>query len=234
MSDKQGGHNWTAQSLAAVIDHTVLRPEATAGDVARLCEEAMEWGFATACVNPRFVEQAVSLLAGTEVGVCSVAGFPLGASTCRAKSYEAAEAFAAGAREVDMVIPVGAAVAGDLAAVAADVEAVVAARDRENAEGIVKVILETAVLEEEMIRSLCQVVSKAGADFLKTSTGFHPAGGATVDAVRLLSECRGGCRVKAAGGIRTLEQALAMLEAGADRLGTSSGVAIAEALPGQG
>lgn len=229
MAGKQGVQVWTAESLAAVIDHTVLRPESTEGDVARLCEEAMEWGFATACVNPRFVAQAVSLVAGTEVGVCSVAGFPLGASTPKSKAYEAAEAFAAGAGEVDMVIPVGAAVAGDLAAVAADVEEVAAARERENAEGIVKVILETAVLEEGVIRSLCQVVDEAGADFLKTSTGFHLAGGATVAAVRLLSQCRGGCRVKAAGGIRTLDQALAMLEAGADRLGTSSGVAILEA-----
>ena len=221
-----GASRLTPAELAARIDHTLLRPQASPADIDRLCDEGLAYGFAAVCVNPCYAARAARRLAGRRPAVCTVVGFPLGANASRVKSCEAAQALDDGASELDMVLPLGAALAGDLDAVCRDVQAVLAARDRLNPRALVKVILETAVLPADTIIALCGRLSDLGADFLKTSTGFHPAGGATVAHVRLLAAHRGRCRVKAAGGIRNLAAALALLAAGADRLGASASLAI--------
>lgn len=213
----------TARDLAAIIDHTLLKPEATKDQIVKLCEEAMEFGFASVCVNPTYVSLAASLLKDTPVKVCTVVGFPLGASTPLVKAVEVRDAIAAGAREIDMVINVGALKSGDDDLVGRDIRAVVeAARGR----ALVKVILETALLTNDEKVKACLIAKAEGADFVKTSTGFGP-GGATVEDVRLMRKVVGAdMGVKAAGGIRTLETALAMVEAGASRIGASASVAI--------
>lgn len=212
----------TKEQLARYIDHTLLKPQATAAQVASLCHEAVEHEFYSVCVNPYWVRTASSLLEGSPVLVCTVAGFPLGATVAAAKAHEAAEAVRQGAREVDIVINLGALKSGDWRTVEADISAVV----REVEDVPVKVILETCYLtDEEKVRA-CQVVRDAGARFVKTSTGFGE-GGATVHDVQLMRRTVGPkLGVKAAGGIRTLSAALAMISAGADRLGTSASVAI--------
>ncbi len=210
--------------LAALIDHTLLRPEAKPDEVAELCREAREYGFATACVNSRFVPLARELLRGAGPGIAAVIGFPFGASSTEAKVCEAHQALRDGATELDMVLPVGPLRAGDHLAVLEDVRAV-----REAApNAVLKVILETCLLtDEEKVRGALLAVA-AGADFVKTSTGFG-SGGATVEDVRLLRATVGdSAGVKASGGIRTWEDARAMLEAGASRLGCSRSVAILE------
>lgn len=209
-------------ALAARIDHTCLRADARGVDIARLCEEAIRFGCATVCVNPRWVEHADGFLTGSAVGVCSVAGFPLGATTSRVKALEAERAVRDGAAEVDMVIDLGGLLDGRHASVRSDIQAV-----REATDGrVLKVILETALLDDERIRTACALAVDAGADFVKTSTGFGP-GGATVEAVRLMRACVGPDRgVKASGGIRDLATLQSMLDAGADRVGASSTVAI--------
>jgi deoxyribose-phosphate aldolase len=211
------------RTLAGMIDHTLLKPEATPAQIEQLCTEAVEHGFATVCVNGAWVRLAAGLVAGTGVGVAAVAGFPLGAGSSAAKACEAADEVRAGATEVDMVINVGALKAGDDALVEVDIEEVVRSAGRDAA---VKVILETALLtEEEKVRGSRLAVA-AGAAFVKTSTGFGPAG-ATVEDVALLRKTVGDdVGVKAAGGIRTREAAEAMVAAGASRLGTSSSIAI--------
>lgn len=220
---------WTREALAARIDHTLLRPEATPGDIDRLCEEALRYGCAAVCVNPVYVARAVARLAGTPVKVATVVGFPLGASLTATKVAEATLALGQGAREIDMVLPIGLLKAGEIHAVRADLQAVVAVCHAAGA--LCKVILETALLTAEEKVLAARLAVEAGADFVKTSTGFGP-GGATVEDVALLRRAVGpSIGVKAAGGIRTAEQAIAMLEAGADRLGTSATVAILEALP---
>ena len=211
-----------AGSLAARIDHTLLDAVATAADIERLCGEALEHGFAAVCVNPLWVQRCAARLSGSAVIVCSVAGFPLGASLTEIKALEARRAVEQGAREVDMVGMLGALAGGDHAVFERDVAAVVAAA----APGGVKVILETTRLSRDHKIAGARIAVVAGAAFVKTSTGF--AGGATVEDVRLLRETVGpGVGVKAAGGIRTRAQALAMIAAGATRIGTSAGVAIA-------
>jgi len=212
----------TPELLPARIDHTCLRPTATAAEIERVCEEAVEWGFASVCVPPNFVPLAAERLYGSEVRVGTVIGFPCGYAATAAKRFEAQLAVQQGAAELDMVIPLGAALDGDLAHVAADVQAVVAAAP----EAVVKVILECGYLHDALKRSLVEVVAAAGAAFVKTSTGFGP-GGATIEDVRLLaSTAAGRVRVKASGGIRDWTTCQAMLQAGADRIGTSSGVEI--------
>ena len=219
-----------ARSLAATIDHTLLRPEATRDDVRRLCEEAVRLGFAAVCVNPCRVAEARRWTDRSEVAVATVCGFPLGASRSAVKAAEAARGADEGATEVDMVIAVGAVKDGDWAAVVADIAAVVAAAG----EAAVKVILECGLLDDAEKRTAAVAAVDGGAAFVKTSTGFL-AGGATVEDVALLKRAVAGrARVKASGGIRTLGRARAMLAAGADRLGTSSGVAIMEELAGRG
>lgn len=213
----------TVRDLAAIIDHTLLKPEATKDQIVKLCEEAMEFGFASVCVNPTYVSLAAGLLKDSPVKVCTVVGFPLGASTPLVKAVEARDAIAAGAREIDMVINVGALKSGDDDLVGREIRAVVeAARGR----ALVKVILETALLTNDEKVKACLIAKAEGADFVKTSTGFGP-GGATVEDVRLMRKVVGAdMGVKAAGGIKTLETARAMVEAGASRIGASASVAI--------
>ena len=216
--------------IARLIDHTLLKPEASREDIQRLCEEAIDYGFASVCVNPWNVSQAAELVRGTEVRVCAVVGFPLGATLPIVKEFEAGEALKDGAQEIDMVINIGALKSGQEALAEADIRGVADASHRAGA--LCKVILETAVLtREEKVRGSL-LAKKAGADFVKTSTGFGP-GGATAEDVRLIRETIGsGTGIKAAGGVRTLEDLRKMVEAGATRIGTSSGVKIIEQLRG--
>ncbi|HVO35651.1 MAG TPA: deoxyribose-phosphate aldolase [Gemmatimonadales bacterium] len=216
---------WTpaagARRVADFVDHTLLKPEATRKDVLKLCAEAREHRFWAVCVNPDWVELCAGELAGTEVAVASVCGFPLGATTSRAKAVEAGEAVSRGATEVDMVAALGRIKGGEWSCVEDDIRAVVEA----SRGALVKVIIESAILTPEEIVKACVVAKLAGARFVKTSTGFHAAGGATVDAVRLMRLAVGDdLGVKAAGGVRDCATALAMIGAGASRIGTSSGV----------
>jgi deoxyribose-phosphate aldolase len=220
------------RDLARYIDHTLLKPEATVTEIDRLCAEAAEFGFAAVCVNPTWVHRCADNLRGTEVGVASVIGFPFGASTTEVKAMEARRAIRDGAREIDMVINIGALKSGMRDAVREDI-ARVSDACRE-AGAINKVIIETALLTDEEKVIACRLIQEAGAAFVKTSTGFHPRGGATAPDVRLLRATVGPAfGVKAAGGIRTLQDVLAMLEAGANRIGTSASAAILAALPGE-
>ncbi len=220
----------TRAALARVIDHTLLKPEATAADVDRLCDECRAYGFAAACVNPCWVPRCVARLAGHATVVATVVGFPLGATATAVKAHEAEHAVRAGAREIDMVVNLGALIGGDDATVTRDIAAVVDAVKSADPEVLVKVILETRALTEPQIIRGCRCAAEAQADFVKTSTGFHPAGGATVEHVALLRRHAAPIRVKASGGIRDLAAARALLAAGADRLGTSASVAIIQAL----
>ncbi|MEJ8548029.1 deoxyribose-phosphate aldolase [Brevibacillus borstelensis] len=208
--------------LNKFIDHTLLKPDATAAMIDKLCAEAKEHDFASVCVNPYWVKRAAGLLAGTDVKVCTVIGFPLGASTTAAKVAETSDAIAGGATEVDMVLNIGALKSGDLETVKQDVAAV------KEAAGAVplKVILETGLLTDEEKVTACKLCVEAGADYVKTSTGFGP-GGATVADIALMRKTVGNkVGVKASGGVRDRAAALAMIEAGATRIGASSGIAI--------
>lgn len=210
--------------LAGMIDHTLLKPEATEKDIVKLCHEAKEHQFATVCVNPSYVRTAAKLLHGTGVGVAVVVGFPLGAALTEIKVQEVFAAKAHGAREIDMVMNIGWAKSGDWEAVEKDISRVVEAAHCCGAA--VKVIIETSLLTEEEKRLAADIVKRSGAEFIKTSTGFA-GGGATVDDVRNLKAWVGeGVKVKASGGIRTREFALQLVEAGAERLGASAGIQI--------
>ncbi|HIC93571.1 MAG TPA: deoxyribose-phosphate aldolase [Anaerolineae bacterium] len=210
--------------IAKIIDHTLLKPEATRDQIVQLCREAREYGFAAVCVNPCYVKLATELLRGSPVKVCSVVGFPLGATLPEVKAYEARRAIEEGAAEIDMVINIGALKSGDLELVRRDIAAVV---DVCHAKGaLCKVIIEAALLSDEEKVLACQLAKAAGADYVKTSTGFGP-GGATVHDVALMRRTVGpGMGVKAAGGIRSYEAARNMIEAGATRIGASAGVKI--------
>nr|BCX00062.1 MAG: deoxyribose-phosphate aldolase [Bacteroidota bacterium] len=218
------GARLSPMELAARIDHTLLRPEATEQDIRRLCEEARTYGFASVCVNPYWVPLVAEELAESPVRVCTVVGFPLGANRTSTKVQEALEAIRNGARELDMVQHVGLLKSGAHQALQADIRAVVEAA---HAHGVlVKVILETALLSDEEKILSAQLAQQAGADFVKTSTGFGP-GGATVHDVALLRRVVGPAMgVKASGGIRTRQQAEELIQSGADRIGTSASVAI--------
>ena len=211
------------KELAKYIDHTNLKPEATQSDIAALCVEAVEYGFASVCVNPCHVACAARLLEGTDVAVCCVIGFPLGACTTAVKAYEALDAVHKGAAEIDMVINIGWAREGRWSELQAEIAAVVAAiRGRAK----LKVIIETCLLTDGQKVAACRAAVRAGADFVKTSTGFSKAG-ATVEDVALMRETVGpDVGVKAAGGIRTYQDAVAMIKAGATRIGASAGVTI--------
>ena len=217
----------TIEQLAGMIDHTLLKPEATPEQVARICREAINNGFASVCVNPRFVPLVAAALKGSEVKVCAVAGFPLGATSTKAKVSEAEQAILDGAQEIDMVLWVGGMKSNQDGDVKKDIAAVANACHEKGA--ILKVILETACLTEDEIERACRLCIDAKADFVKTSTGFGP-GGATVEAIRLMSETvkRAGLGVKASGGIRNYKDAMTMIEAGATRIGASAGVKIIE------
>ncbi len=224
----------TREQLAALVDHTLLKPEATDADVVALVAEATELGVYAVCVSPSMVPiafQASGAAGAGGVRVAAVAGFPSGKHLSSVKALEAARAVASGASEIDMVIDVGAALAGDIDAVRCDIEAVRAAA----AGAVLKVIVESAVLlghkSSGALADVCRAAEDAGADFVKTSTGFHPAGGASVGAVTLMAETVGGrLGVKASGGIRTAADAVAMLRAGATRLGLSGTRAVLDGL----
>jgi deoxyribose-phosphate aldolase len=217
--------------VAAMIDHTLLKPDAARHDIETLCREAAQYEFASVCVNPTWVALCARLLQGSRVRVCSVVGFPLGATTADAKHYETRRAIFDGAREIDMVINIGALKSGDLRLVERDVEAVTApCRD---ADAVSKVIIEAALLTDEEKIAACTLAKAAGADFVKTSTGFGP-GGATAHDVALMRRVVGeDMGVKAAGGVRDLEALQAMVAAGATRIGASAGVRIVQESRGQ-
>ncbi|HEY7697970.1 MAG TPA: deoxyribose-phosphate aldolase [Vicinamibacteria bacterium] len=212
--------------LASLIDHTLLKPEATEEQIRKLCSEAAEFHFATVCIQPTWVRLATGLLSGTGVSVCTVAGFPLGANTQDVKAYEARRAVFDGAAEVDMVINIGALKSRDYRTVEEDVRGVVRACHEGGA--LTKVILETALLTREEKIKASTLAAAAGADFVKTSTGFGP-GGATVEDVALMREVVGEkIGVKAAGGVRDRATAEEMVKAGANRIGASAGIRIVQ------
>ncbi len=216
-------------TLASLIDHTLLKPTASRAQINQLCEEARRYYFASVCVNPVHVPMAAQILQGSEVRVCTVIGFPLGATSTLTKVLEARDAVAAGAEEIDMVLNIGSLLESDYAKVYSDIKAV---RDVLPNQ-LLKVILETGYLSKEQIVRGCILAKMAGADFVKTSTGFGP-GGATVEDVTLMRAVVGDdCGVKASGGIRDLANAMDMIKAGANRIGASSGIAIIEGLRGE-
>ena len=224
------GETATAHDWAALIDHTLLKPEASEADIRKLCEEAAQFGFASVCVNPSWVKAAAQFLKGSGVPVCTVIGFPLGATLPDVKAFEARRSIFNGAREVDMVINIGALKSGDDCLVEADIKAVVDAAHENHI--LCKVIIETALLtDEEKVRA-CLAAKNAGADFVKTSTGFAK-GGATAHDVALMRHTVGkALGVKASGGVKGIDDARAMFEAGATRIGASVGVKIAQEASG--
>lgn len=212
--------------LNKYIDHTVLKAETTKEQIDKLLQEAKEYDFMSVCINSTWVAYAAEMLADTDVAVCTVIGFPLGANTTAVKAFETATAIDEGANEVDMVINIGAAKSGDWDLVAQDIRGVVTVA---NKEALVKVIIETSLLtDEEKVRA-CQIAKEEGADFVKTSTGFS-TGGATIEDIRLMRETVGpDMGVKASGGVTNRQEALAMIEAGATRIGASKGIDIVTA-----
>lgn len=214
-----------------MIDHTILKPEATEAAVQKIIDEAKEYNFFSVCINPCWVAFASEKLADTDVAVCTVIGFPLGANTPEVKAYEAADAIKNGANEVDMVINIGALKSQQYDYVRQDIQGVV---DAAKGKALVKVIIETALLTDEEKVKACELAKEAGADFVKTSTGFS-TGGAKVADIRLMRETVGpDMGVKASGGVHNAEEALAMIEAGATRIGASTGVAIVSGATGEG
>ncbi len=208
--------------IAKFIDHTLLKPDATCKQIERICREGMEYGFASVCVNPAWVPLVASLIKGSDVKVCTVVGFPLGASTPKAKACEAEDSVSNGAEELDMVMNIGALKSGCITSIKKEIEEIL------KAGVLLKVIIETGLLSEEEKTMACVAVKEAGAHFVKTCTGFGP-GGATVQDVKLMRRIVGEeIGVKASGGIRNLSTCRVMLEAGANRIGTSTGVQIAE------
>ena len=213
-------------SIASMIDHTLLKQDATGEQIDRLCAEAAEYHFASVCVNPYYVVRCVKNLKGTGVKVCTVVGFPLGATTMETKVFETLQAVASGAEEIDMVINVCALKSGHIRGVEQEIQAMAAAVE---GKAILKVIIETCLLTDEEKVLACQIAKRCGADFVKTSTGFS-TGGATVEDVALMRRTVGPeLGVKASGGIRDYAKAKAMIDAGASRIGASAGIAIVEA-----
>ncbi|QTD41657.1 deoxyribose-phosphate aldolase [Sporosarcina sp. Te-1] len=214
-------------NYAAYIDHTLLKADAAKEEIISLCEEAKQYSFASVCVNPAWVATAAKLLNGSDVKVCTVIGFPLGASTSEVKAFETTDAIRKGAQEIDMVINIGALKSGDHDQVRQDIEAVVEAA---KGKAIVKVIIETSLLTDAEKRKACELSLAAGADFVKTSTGFS-TGGATAEDVKLMRGVVGPeMGVKASGGVRSYEDMKKMIDAGATRIGASSGVQIMNGL----
>jgi deoxyribose-phosphate aldolase len=215
------------RSIAQLIDHTILRPDAVRGEVKQVCAEALQFEFASVCVNAFWAPLVAAELKGSPVKVCTVAGFPLGATSTASKVAETLGAVSDGAQEIDMVLNIGALRAGEIDIVEADIRAVVSASHDRGA--IVKVIIETCLLTDEQKRLACELAVQAGADFVKTSTGFGKSG-ATADDIALMRRTVGaGIGVKASGGVRTLDDLRTMVAAGASRIGSSSSVKIVEA-----
>lgn len=213
-------------NITSIIDHTLLKPEATKEMIEKLCSEAKEYNFFSVCVNPYYVKTAKEELEGSNVKIATVIGFPLGSTPKEVKAFEASEAIKNGADELDMVINIGALKDGDYTTVEEDIKAVV---NEATDKALVKVIIETCLLDDEEKKKACEIARAAGADFVKTSTGFS-TGGATVEDVKLMREVVGeDLGVKASGGIRDYETAKKMVEAGASRIGASSSIEIAKA-----
>lgn len=218
---------WDAKRIASYIDHTMLKPEADKASIIQLCEEARQYEFRTVCVNSQWVGLCKDILQGSGVGISAVCGFPLGANLADVKAFEAQQAVATGATEIDMVLQIGWLRSGEYDGVMRDITQVVkAVKD----QTVVKVIMETGLLTDEQKMMACQLTEQAGADYVKTSTGYGP-GGATIHDIRLLrAHVSDHIGVKASGGVRDLEAAKAMIEAGATRIGTSAGIAIMNGL----
>ena len=216
----------TKEKMASLIDQTLLKPDATKDDIRRLCQESMNYGFWSVCVNPTYISLAASILRDTEVKICSVVGFPLGANTPEVKAFEAEKALIDGANEIDMVINLGALKSGDYELVKRDIRYIVEQGIRFQRDIIVKVIIETGLLSDNEKALACQIVKESGANFVKTSTGINTRG-ATVQDVKFIRKIVGpDFGVKASGGIRTYGEAIKLIEAGANRIGTSSGISI--------
>jgi len=233
----------TKEELAAYIDHTLLKADVCREDIEKLCDEAvrrgslrhvypLRYGFCSVCVNPVWVALAADILHGKGVKVDSVVGFPLGADLPKVKVFEAEQLIRAGADEIDMVANIAAILEGDSCALANDLKSVLNVCQAMRPAVTLKVIIESASLNDEQIKFACSVAENIGLDFVKTSTGLNPAGGAKVEDVRLMAETVNHCQVKAAGGIRNAEDALAMIEAGATRIGASASVAIVDSFIG--
>lgn len=216
--------------LSKFIDHTYLKPTATKADIVKVCTEAKKYDFASVCVNPVNVAIVKKELSGSDVKVCSVIGFPFGTHSTTMKVAEAKEVLAAGADEVDMVINVGKLLEGDDAYVENEIKAI--ANEVHRKAALLKVIVETCYLNEEKIAAICSIVESAGADFIKTSTGYGSRGAVPEDIVLFKKYLKKGTKIKASGGIRTPEDAKVYLDLGCSRLGTSNGVAIADGLAG--
>ncbi|OQY06060.1 MAG: deoxyribose-phosphate aldolase [Planctomycetales bacterium 4572_13] len=218
----------TKEQLAAYFDHTLLDCMATKPDVCRHSREAVDYGFYAVCVQPRWVALCADILHGTGVKVVSVAGFPYGTNLSKVKAYEAEAVIMAGADEVDIVADLASVIAGDADYLRRDFEAVVKVCRSMSPKVLLKVIIESAALNEQQIQFVCGVAQDCGVDFLKTSTGFHNAGGADVEDVKKMAAAVPQCKIKAAGGIKTLRQALSFIEAGVSRIGASASVQIVE------
>ena len=218
-------------SIASYIDHTLLKPDATGEQIDQLCAEAREYGFASVCVNPYYVARCVKNLKGTDVKVCTVVGFPLGATTAESKAFEALQAIASGAKQIDMVMNVCAMKSGHTKAIEQEIQALAAAVE---GQAILKVIIETCLLTDEEKIQLCKCVTDSGADYIKTSTGFSTAGATFADVELFAKHVGKNVKIKAAGGISSLEDAEKFIQLGADRLGTSRVVKIAKGLANDG
>ncbi|BAH07520.1 deoxyribose-phosphate aldolase [Clostridium kluyveri] len=211
------------KELAKMIDHTLLKPEANYEQIVKLCKEALEYGFASVCINPCYVNAAYQLLKGSDVKVCTVVGFPLGAATSETKTFEAVQAVNRGASEIDMVINVGYLKSGNHDYVEEDIKTLV---NKINGRALVKVIIETCLLNDEEKIIACKLAKKAGAHFVKTSTGFNMSGATSEDVALMYDAVSPNLKVKASGGIRTYEDAIKMINAGASRIGASSSIKI--------
>jgi len=222
-----------AKNLAKYIDHTLLSATAVSSDIKKLCEEAVEYGFHSICINPRWVSLAADILERTPVKIATVVGFPLGADLTEIKAAQAKAAIFEGADEIDMVADIAAILEGDKHYLNSQLRTVLQQCRSVRPAVLLKVIIESAVLDDEQIKLACLVARNVGVDFVKTSTGMNPAGGASIRAVKLIKQWASGCGVKAAGGIKTLERAREFIRAGATRLGTSSSVDIMEQLKGE-
>ena len=218
----------TKEQLAKYFDHTLLDCMATEPDICRHCQESVKYGFYAVCVQPRWVSLCADILSGTGVQVVSVAGFPFGTQTPKVKEYEAEAVIMDGVDEVDMVADLAAVAEGDIQRLQDDMRAVLSVCRSMKPQVTLKVIIEAAALSEDQIRFACQTAQTVGVDFVKSSTGFHKAGGACLDDVKLMIESAPNCQVKASGGIKTVEQAQAFIQAGVSRIGASASVEMIE------
>ena len=216
------------KQLAAVIDHTLLEATATREKIEQLCQEAKDFGFHTVCVNSRWLPLVAELLHNTNVQVGGVVSLPLGADSTKIKVAQAKNAIHAGADEIDMVADLASIIEGDSKYLANQLYSILKICHSMRPAVLLKVIIESAALNNEQIKFVCQITQDIGVDFIKTSTGLHPAGGASIEDIKLMKESAPNCKIKAAGGIKTAQQAIEMLEAGAERIGTSSSVKIIE------